>query len=165
MCVISEVLCNGYILEPGPGNDVGQQVKQPSGPRVFVYYMSLLAGCRWVQAVGLTPRATRRTSPPPSPLTMGPRRHNSAAKPSSCRSGCPCAILGFGRCVFRERLMSHSACSSAWTRGNPGNSGCRCRTAAGPAGVRWVDSNKTSSSNGFVMVCVLYQDVGCNMEK
>lgn len=132
----------------------GARGEQP-GPGAFVFYMSLLAGCRWVQAVGLTPLATRRTSPPPSPLTMGPRRLNSAAKPSSCRFGCRCAILVFGRCVFREQVMSHSACSSAWTRGNPGNSGCRSRTAAGLAGVWWVHRQ-------LVAACVLS---GGNMSK
>lgn len=104
--------------------------------------MSLRAGCRWVQAVGLTPPpTTHRTTPPRSPATMGPRSLNLAATPSSCRFGCQCAILGFGRCVFREQVMSHWDCSSAWTRGNPGNSGCRSWRAAGLAGVWWVHSS------------------------
>lgn len=104
--------------------------------------MSLRAGCRWVQAVGLTPPPiTHRTTPPRSPATMGPRSLNLAATPSSCRFGCQCAILGFGRCVFREQVMSHWDCSSAWTRGNPGNSGCRSWRTAGLAGVWWVHSS------------------------
>lgn len=119
---------------------------------VFVFYMSVLAGCRWVQAVGLTPLAAavaaappphhhhHRSSPLLSPvmLTTGPRSRNPAAKPSSFRCECRCATLVYGRCVFRGQVMSHSACSSAWTRGNPGNSACRSKTAAGLAGAWWV---------------------------
>lgn len=115
---------------------------QPTGPCVFVFYMS--AGCRWVQAGGLTPLDTHRTSP----LIMGPRRHNLAAKPCWCRFGCRYVILVFGRCVCPELGMSHSACSSAWTRGNPGNSVCRSKTAAGLAGVWWVHSSSV------VVMCV-----------
>lgn len=112
----------------------GVWVKQ-HGPLLclYVFYMSELAGCRWVQAVGLTPLASHRTSLPPSLVTMEPHSHGLAVRPSSCRFGCRFAILVFGHCVFREQVMSHSACSSAWTRGNPGNSGCRSKTAAGLA--------------------------------
>lgn len=104
--------------------------------------MNPSTGCLWVRAVGLPLPASQRTSLPPScpallMMTTRPRRPSSAAKPCSCRFGFRCAILGFGRCVFRERAMSHSACSSAWTRGNPGNSAWLCRTPAGLDGAWW----------------------------
>lgn len=118
--------------------------------------MSLRAGCRWVQAVGLTPPpTTHRTTPPRSTATMGPRSLNLAATPSSCRFGCQCAILGFGRCVFREQVMSHWDCSSAWTRGNPGNSGCRSWRTAGLAGVWWVHSSAGVGLLWYVCLNVL----------
>ena len=133
-----EISSEGHLKQRWQRGTGGERQPGAAVCRWVVFYMSLSAGCRWVQAVG--PLASHRTSPPPPPcpITMGPRSHNSAARPSSCRFGCRFAILAFGRCVFREQVMSHSACSSAWTRGNPGNSGCRCRTAAGLAGVWWV---------------------------
>lgn len=112
----------------------GQKDNDPDAC-VFVVYMSLLTTCRWVQVVGQTPLATHQTSPPPLSLTMGP---HPVAKPSSCRFGYQCAILVFGHCVFREQVMNHSACSLVWTRGNPGNSGCRSKTVAGLGGLWWV---------------------------
>lgn len=123
-----------------------------SDPRVFVFYMSLLAKCRWVQVVGLALLATQRSSPPRSTLTMGPHRLKPTAKPSSCRFGFRCAILVFGRCAFREQVMSHCGCSLAWTRGNPGNSGCRSKTVAGRlARLWWVHSSRVVSVCLFVL--------------
>lgn len=130
-------LWKGTRLKPREGYKVAQEVLRP-GPRVFVFlsFMRLLSGCRWVQAVGLPPQVSRRSSPSSCPVTIW--CHNLDVRRSSCRFGCRFAILVFGRCVFPEQLTSHFACSSVWTRGNPGNSGWRSRTAAGLAGVWWV---------------------------
>lgn len=137
----------GVLRRKSPLTVVALCSETPPKPRVFVFYMRLWVRCRWAQVDGLQPLATQRTSPPSSPVTMGLHRHSSAVRPSSCRFGCPCATQVFGRCVFRERAMSHYSCSLAWTRGSPGNSGCRSRTAAGRAELWWVRERKHCASD------------------